>query len=71
MSAPRGSGATFYRVWGAPLAIAVSTLAGLLSALPGTGAWHGLAWRALTVPVAVVRYFAWRARPRGAEKRRA
>jgi hypothetical protein len=37
-----------------PLAIFVTTLAGLAAALLGDGAWHGLSWLLLAVPVAII-----------------
>ncbi|SHH81193.1 hypothetical protein [Pollutimonas bauzanensis] len=41
------------RIWGIPAILALVTAFGLLSALLGTGIWHGLAWIALLIPIAV------------------
>jgi len=43
----------FRAIWGMPLVLAVLTVFGLLAALIGTGAWHWVAWLALTVPLVV------------------
>lgn len=43
----------FWRVWRIPFALAALTCFGLLAALLGTGVWHGVAWLALAVPVAI------------------
>jgi hypothetical protein len=54
-------GNTFWQLWGAPILLTVLTLFGLVAALVGAGIWHGLAWAALTIPVAVcIRYGWWR-----------
>lgn len=43
-----------WRIFGWPLAIAVSTLIGLLAALWGGAGWHWLSWVGLTTPIVVV-----------------
>ncbi len=50
---------TALQIWGAPLLLALLTLFGLVAALVGTGIWHGLAWLALTVPVAACIGYGW------------
>jgi hypothetical protein len=42
------------KIWTIPLLLAALTLAGLLSALMGTGVWHVIAWIALAIPVMVL-----------------
>ena len=47
--------ARFSRQWGWPVALAVLTMFGLLSALIGEGGiWWALSWIALTVPILVI-----------------
>jgi len=46
------------RVFGAPLAIALVSLAGLVAALLGDGLLNALSWTGLTVPLAVI-LWAW------------
>jgi hypothetical protein len=41
------------RVFGWPAAIGVASLAGLLSALIGDGAWDGLSWTLLALPAGI------------------
>jgi hypothetical protein len=41
------------RIWTMPLLLAALIMFGLLSALLGTGVWHGLAWIALAIPIVV------------------
>jgi hypothetical protein len=41
------------RVFAMPAVLAVATIFGLLAALLGHGAWHVLAWIALSAPIAV------------------
>jgi hypothetical protein len=56
-SEDRRSSAGLVRVLGAPLALAVLSAVGLVSALLGDGVWDLLSWFALALPVAVtVRY---------------
>lgn len=50
---------SLWQIWGAPILLTVLTLFGLIAALVGSGIWHGLAWLALTVPVAVCIGFGW------------
>jgi hypothetical protein len=42
------------QIWTIPLLLAALIVFGLLSALLGTGVWHGLAWIALAIPIVVV-----------------
>ncbi len=42
----------FGPVWKWPVILGIATACGLLSALIGDGAWDGLSWFALGVPVA-------------------
>jgi hypothetical protein len=44
---------TFWKVFAAPTAIAVLTLAGLFAALLGDGAWDALSWLAMGISTAV------------------
>ena len=49
------SHATFRRQWSWPIALAVLTVFGLLSALLGEGGiWWGLSWAALAIPLLVI-----------------
>ncbi|MGY6269609.1 hypothetical protein ACXIUT_07960 [Achromobacter denitrificans] len=49
----------FMFIWGAPIALGVLSVFGLMSALLGTGAWHWASWTALAILLAViVRYWA-------------
>ena len=48
---PRQS--NFWKVFKAPLVIALLSAAGLFSALLGEGAWDGLSWLGLGVPAAI------------------
>ncbi|NYT70462.1 hypothetical protein [Pusillimonas noertemannii] len=51
---------SFKKVWGAPVALAVLTCFGLLSALLGTGAWHWASWLSLAIPLATgLGYWLW------------
>jgi hypothetical protein len=43
-----------------PMIVALTSCAGLLSALLGDGLWDGLSWLALSVPVVVALWFALR-----------
>ncbi len=45
------------RLWGAPLAIAILTMAGLIGALAGDGHWNGVAAIGLATPVVVGAWF--------------
>lgn len=47
----------FLRVFGAPIALAVLSLIGLLSALIGDGAFDALSWFTLTTPIAVIGWY--------------
>ncbi len=46
--------ATFLRVFGMPMLLALVSASGLLSALLGDGVWDVLSWFALGTPVAVI-----------------
>ena len=50
------------RLWGGPLAMAVLTAIGLLSALLGDGFWDALSAVALGIPVLACAWFGWRRR---------
>jgi len=50
------------RLWGGPLAMAVLTVIGLLSALLGDGFWDSLSAVALGIPVLACAWFGWRRR---------
>lgn len=52
--------ASFRRLWGVPLLMAVLIVFGLLAALLGTGAWHILSWIALLIPVGIIIRFSFR-----------
>ena len=55
MSRLSQGGSTALRVWGWPIALAVLSIFGLLSALLGQGGvWWVLSWIALTVPLGVI-----------------
>jgi hypothetical protein len=49
--------AAFLRLWGAPLLLALLSLAGLLTGLLGDGVWDWLSAGLLAVPVAVAAWF--------------
>ena len=53
---------TLRQVFAAPLAIAILSAVGLISALVGDDIWDVLSWLTLTVPVAVILYY-WLRRP--------
>ena len=53
----------FLRLWGAPIAIALLTLIGLVSALVGDGVWDHVSAIALGVPVALCLWFGLRRKP--------
>jgi len=62
-SAPLRRGRLSLRqVFAAPLAIAVLSTVGLISALAGDGIWDMLSWLTLAIPVAVILYY-WLRRP--------
>ena len=50
------------QVFAAPLAIAVLSTVGLISALVGDNLWDVLSWLTLAIPVAVILYY-WLRRP--------
>ena len=53
----------FYHIWKVPLLLTILTLAGLLSALVGTGVWHVFSWVALSIPLLVcIRFTVWQKR---------
>ena len=45
---------SFWRIYGAPLALAVLNGIGLISALLADGFWDGVSWIALSATVAVI-----------------
>ena len=49
-------------VWGWPVALALLTALGLLSALLGDGAWDAASWIALGIPTGACAWFGWRGR---------
>jgi hypothetical protein len=51
-------GSGFTGIYRAPVLIALVTIAGLLTALLGDGIWDIASWLALSVPIAVVMWFA-------------
>lgn len=51
---------TFRRLFEIPIVLAVITIAGLLSALLGDGIWNVLSWIALSIPLAVIIFYAGR-----------
>lgn len=54
----------FVRMWGAPIALAVLTLIGLISALVGDGVWDHVSALALGVPVLLCLWFGLRRKAR-------
>jgi hypothetical protein len=52
----------FMRLWGAPIALALLTIIGLVSALVGDGIWDHASAIALGVPVALCLWFGLRRR---------
>lgn len=53
---------SFMQMWGAPLAIAIMTLIGLVAGLVGDGGWDLLAALALGVPVLLAAWLGLRRR---------
>ena len=54
MSSVRGKPGRFRRVWGAPIALGVLGLAGLVAALVGDGLLDALSYLSLAVPLVVI-----------------
>lgn len=54
MTLPPSSRLTLRQIFAAPAALAAVTMAGLLAALAGDGAWDALSWIALCVPLATL-----------------
>lgn len=52
------------QIFAAPLAVAIVSGLGLVSALVGDGWWDGLSWAALAVPVLLYFLFLWWRKPR-------
>ncbi|HEU5296215.1 MAG TPA: hypothetical protein VFU71_15660 [Burkholderiaceae bacterium] len=50
-------------LWRWPIALAVVTAIGLMSALLGDAAWDVLSWFALAAPLVVAAWYAWRPSP--------
>lgn len=46
--------------WAIPIALAVLSAIGLVSALLADGPWDAVSWVGLGVPVAVCAWFSWR-----------
>lgn len=44
----------FTRLWGTPLALALLSITGLITALVGDGFWDILSWMALGIPLVVI-----------------
>lgn len=42
------------KVWGIPVLLGLLTLAGLLSALLGTGVWYPVSWGMMLIPLAII-----------------
>ena len=59
--------AAFLRLWGAPLAMGLLTMVGLIAALLGNGVWDGVSAVALGIPVAACAWYGLR-RPRRDQK---
>ena len=61
---------SFRRQWGWPIALAVLTVVGLLSALLGEGGvWWWLSWTALGIPLATIARFAFTGQRKSLGKR--
>jgi hypothetical protein len=56
-SVRRAPAASLVRVLSAPLALAVLSAVGLVSALLGDGFWDVLSWCALTLPIAAAAWY--------------
>lgn len=54
----------FLKLWGAPIALGLLTVVGLLAALLGDGVWDAVSAVALGVPVAAGAWYGWRRPPR-------
>jgi hypothetical protein len=46
-----------WKVWGAPVALALLTLGGLVAGLVGDGAWDAVSWIGLGAPILVCLWF--------------
>lgn len=64
MNARRPSLPGLMRVFGVPALIAVASLAGLVAALLGDGAFDATSWLGLSAPVAAIAWAMLRRRPR-------
>lgn len=42
------------KLWGMPVLMAVITIAGLISAILGTGIWHYISWISLSYPLYIM-----------------
>lgn len=47
-------------IWPIPIALAIGSVVGLVSALIGDGAWDAVSWICLGVPVAVAGWYSLR-----------
>lgn len=54
-----------WRLWGAPIALAVASAVGLLAALMGDGFYDAVSWLGLGLPVAVSLRYGLRRRAKG------
>jgi hypothetical protein len=52
---------SFAKIYGAPTALAIVSIVGLLSALLGDGIWDAVSWVSLDIPLAVIIWFRLRA----------
>ncbi|MBN9499768.1 MAG: hypothetical protein J0H39_23725 [Alphaproteobacteria bacterium] len=48
---------TTTQIFAVPLLLAILSIVGLVSALVGDGAWDGLSWIALGIPIVLCGYF--------------
>lgn len=53
-----------WRLWGAPIALAVVSAVGPIAGLVGDGVWDALSWLGLCLPVAACVWFGWARRVR-------
>ncbi|MCC6141405.1 MAG: hypothetical protein IT389_12420 [Nitrospira sp.] len=53
------------QIWAMPVAVAGSSIIGLVSALLGDGAWDALSWGTLSLPILLSAWHLWRAQTSG------